>query len=365
MAIRTRHEWIHELSMESEAIAEMGIDGVLKDRELITDAFNLANCDDHRRLIIRVTQELAINSFSSKENLRNLLAGLIGRRTYGAFAELAAYDWLTRRHIRIATQVEMSSNDTLALSGATLDGRLEHSGAYFEVKAFGSNGRLAQRLKERLEEEIIDMQVLIEESWDLSFDTFQELIEAAPRIATELREKRWVQKGRMRIRIEPKKPVTVSMRSHAPYHLAEENALYPFVDAKQFTRNNPFILIFVVHPWFNGLSIHNDFGGVDTTFTRSLARRAFMQFSNDSTPLRSIAGEVSPDATFGDASRLLSAMLFINVWPKKPEDNATYQPPSWVYLNPRATHRIDSGSMGIFRTHETALYIDDFSGDDY
>jgi hypothetical protein len=72
-------------------------------------------------------------------------------------------------------------------------------------------------LKERLEEEIPDEQVLVEESWDLSFETFSELIRSASNIAAELRQKKMVPKGRLRIRLVPKQPVTVPMRHADPY----------------------------------------------------------------------------------------------------------------------------------------------------
>jgi hypothetical protein len=366
MTVRTNHEWIQKLAAESDLVADMQLETILKNANLDTDAFKLANSDAHCNLVTRAIRELLTNNFSSKENARNLLCNLIERQTYGAFAELAAYDWLTRSHVAIATQVAMTSSDVLATKGSALDGKIEHAGTYFDVKAFGSNGRLAQRLKERLEKEIPDEQVLIEESWDLSFEMFRDLIEAAPNIAAELKQKRMVRKGRMHIRLEAKKPVTVSMRRVDPYHLAKENALYPFRDAKQFTRNSPFILIFVVHPWFNALSIHNDFAGVDTTFTRSLARRAFMQFSVDPTPLTSIAKHVPAAVTLADASRLLSAIFFVNVWPKEADPTITYAMPSCLYLNPRATHRLTQGSAALFRGQSpNSTYIDDFSNDDY
>jgi hypothetical protein len=75
----------------------------------------------------------------------------------------------------------MTPSDVLATNGSRLDGKIEYDGTYFEVKAFGSNGRLAQRLKERLEEEIPDEQVLVEESWDLSFETFSDLRDQKPK----------------------------------------------------------------------------------------------------------------------------------------------------------------------------------------
>ena len=110
----------------------------------------------------------------------------------------------------------------------------------------------------------------------------------------------------------------------------------------------------------------NDFGGVDTTFTRALARRAFIQFSTNPAPLTSIAKGVPEDVTIADASRLLSAIFFINVFP---EDAAAGTPsllPSWLYLNPRATHRLSPISVAHFRApNPNRIYIDDFSNDDY
>jgi hypothetical protein len=118
-----------------------------------------------------------------------------------------------------------------------------------------------------------------------------------------------VQKGRLRIRLEAEKPVTVTSRQVNPYCLARENAFLPYKDAQQFTRNKPFILIFVVHPWFNAGSIGVEPAGADTAFTRSLARRAFMQFSTDSTLLNTICDNVPSDVTLAEASRLLSAIF--------------------------------------------------------
>ena len=364
--IKTSHEWIGKLANQSVAIAEMRLETDIKNVDLDADALNLANCDAHCRLIVRAIDELTNKNFSSIEDARNLLCNLIGRNTYGAFAELAAYEWFTRCNVGITTQVEMASSEVLSKNGSTLDGKINHNNTYFDVKAFGFNGQLARRLKERLEKEITDEQVFIEGSWDISIEKFSELIESAPRIAVDLRRERMLQFGRLRIRLEIKKPVSISSHTIEPYCLARENALYPFKFAKQFTRNNPFILIFVIHPWFNSLSIHDDFAGTDTTFTRSLVRRAFMQFTSDSTPVNSICDNVPSEITLADASRFLSAIFFVNVWPLDADPNMTYRLPSWLYLNPRARHRITPQQVRYFQDdNPNGTYIDDFVDDDY
>jgi len=333
----------------------MGLATTVADATLNPDALNLANCDTHCRLIGRAVDKLITNEPQSRDRVRDLVANLIQRNTYGAFAELAAYEWLARCNVLIEPQVAMKATEVLSANGSTLDGKITHCGIYFDVKAFGSNGRLANRLKERLEEEIVDEQVLVEDSWDLSFELFEELIRSASSLAAELRQKRLVRRDRLHICLEPKKQITVSSRHVDPYRLAKENALFPFRDAKQFTRTNPFILIFVAHPWFDAGSLHGDFAGGGTTFTRSLARRAFMQFSNDATPLDSVCRGVSDGMTLAEASRLLSGMFFVNVWPLETM-------PSWLYSNPRAKHRIPN--LSLFRLNNST-YIDYFADDDY
>jgi hypothetical protein len=364
--LQTRHEWIAKLAAASSAIASMHVGEGLEDARLENDAVNLANCDAHCRLVVRAIENLVLSGASTQDSARNLLRNLIGPNTYGFFAELAAYDWLMRCNVRIETQVDMSADDVLAANGSTLDGKIVHDGTHFDVKAFGFNGHRVERLKEKLEASFPSEQVLIEESWDLSMETFFDLLKSAPDVANKLKKDRIFREGRMRIRLAPKAPVTVTMRGGEPYHLAKENALYPFKYAKQFTRNAPFILIFVVHPWFNAQAIHRDFAGVDTTFTRSLARRAFMQFSNDPSSLQAVCRGVAAKVTMADASRLLSAIFFVNVWPLDADPSIDYLMPSWLYINPRATHCLTRGRLELFRANNPhGTSVDDFADDDY
>ena len=197
-------------------------------------------------------------------------------------------------------------------------------------------------------------------------ERFFDLLKSASDIANKLRKDRIFREGSMLIRLAPKAPLTISMHGSDPYYLAKENALYPFRYAKQFTRNTPFILIFVVHSWFNALSIHNDFAGEDTKLTRSLARRAFMQFSNDPRSIQTVCGGAVANVTMAEASRLLSAIFFVNVWPSDADPSIDYLMPSWLYINPRATHRLTRWRLGFFRaSNPNGTYIDDFADDDY
>ncbi|BBP00214.1 hypothetical protein [Sulfuriferula nivalis] len=366
MQISTTGDWIDKLAAASDVISAMNLKSLIKNSQLNNNALNLASCDAHCNLIVRATDELVKKRFSTNKNTSDLLCNLIGKNTYGAFAELAAYDWLARCYTTIDTQIHMPANEVLSKNGSTLDGKIKLYETYFDVKAFGFNGHLVQRLKELLEDLIPNEQILIEESWDISSEKLQELIKSASSIAVELKEKNMMQFGRLKIRLVQKSPVSISSRIIDPYLLAQENALYPFKYAKQFTKNAPFVLIFVIHPWFNSLAIHNDFSGIDTAFTRSLARRAFMQFSTDMTPANTVCSSVADDVTLSDASCLLSAIFFVNVWPLDADSSIAHQMPSWLYLNPRARHRISVNQLSLYRANNpNGVHIDDFSSDNY
>jgi hypothetical protein len=366
LKIATCHEWILDLAAQSPAIAGMKLDSIIASTAVLNEhGLNLANCTAHRRLIVEAVDGLLAARPMATEHVSKLLREVIYRNTYGAFAELAAYEWLARCHVRFEPQVPLSNIEVLGANGSTLDGKL-FGGPFFDIKAFGFHGRVAVKLQERLQREFLNEQVLISGSWDLALSTFQQLIESAAAIAEQLKSKRVFQLGPLTILLQPRRAVTVTSRVVDPYRLARENARYVFEDAQQFTRNAPFAIVYVIHPWFNAGAVGTDFAGADTMFTRAFARRAFMQFSGDMTPLGNICENVAPGTTIAEASRLLSAIFFINVWPPDADPDAPKRMPSWIYLNPRATHRMTMANVALFRAENiNGTLIDDFHDDDY
>jgi hypothetical protein len=84
------------------------------------------------------------------------------------------------------------------------------------------------------------------------------------------------------------------------------------------------------------------------------------------TPLDCIAQGGPSGLALADASRLLSAIFFVNVWPLEADPTITRPMPSWLYLNPRATHCLRRGSVNLFRANNPhGTHIDDFADDDY
>jgi hypothetical protein len=368
MRLRTRHDWIADLTSASTAIAAMKLDESIPDGSLETDGFNFANDQKHKAIIIRAVENLLRRPSASPETIKDIVKNLIRRDHYGRFAELSAYDWLLRCNIQISAQIPLTSTEVLGANGATLDGKADYVGFYFDIKAFGFHGNLARRLKERLEKELPGKVILIEESWDLSVEVFEKLISKAPEIARGLELRKSQSFDRLRIRMEDRKPVQMSAITIDPYLLASENAKYAFRFSNQFARNAPFFLIFVAHPWLSQGMFHHDFAGSDTTFTRSLARRTFMQFTNDTNVVNAVCSNAATDVTFADAAKLLSAIIFLNVWPSEayPTGASESSPaPVWVYLNPRAAHPITRDNARLFAEINPHIAIDDFVNDDY
>jgi hypothetical protein len=111
--LRTRHEWINSLAAECDALAGMRLDTTIENACLPPEAIALANCSAHCDLIRRSVNKLT-NPPQSKGHVRELVADLVQRKTYGAFAELAAYEWLARCNVLIEPQVRMTASDVLA-----------------------------------------------------------------------------------------------------------------------------------------------------------------------------------------------------------------------------------------------------------
>ena len=148
----------------------------------------------------------------------------------------------------------------------------------------------------------------------------------------------------------------MSVPTWGPYTQAEELRFYPFKQAAQFTTNKPFMLIFGYLRRFNPF-LHEDATGFTEKFFRSLARRAFIQLSNDPQPLSNFDERVK-GVTLGEASQLLSAIMFIDL------DSERYH----VFSNPRARNPIRRGIVNLtMDTHpvtDLASY-DDFEHDNY
>lgn len=276
------------------------------------------------------------------------------------------YDWFSRCSIRFTPQIPLNASEILGNNGATLDGKLELGGAYFDVKAFGFNAALAELLREKIQQNFPDKYVSINDSLDISIDDFGNLLQNVHIICEKLNKDGIYRLGPLRVHMTEKQVVNISSRGSSPYLLAKENALFAFKDANQFVTNAPFALIYVSHPWYSPGGIGDDFAHQDTIFTRSFARRAFIQFSQDQRSIGEICGKADASQTLGTASRLLSAIFFFNAWPREADKNQVKKLQTWAYFNPRAKHPFPRRIIGALRADNIhGLHVDDFVDDNY
>jgi hypothetical protein len=191
--IETTHEWASKLEAGSASLASVACRNLIPDKQLDADGFNLANCDAHSRMIVRGIEAVMNSSSAPNVTAKKLLSELLYRKTYGAFAEIAAYEYLSRCNMAFTPQVELTANDVLAESGSTVDGKL-WTGLYFDVKAFGFTGRLIATLKEKLQKEFPHDEVAIADSWDVPLIALSDLLANPAIVVDDLQHKRLYRK---------------------------------------------------------------------------------------------------------------------------------------------------------------------------
>lgn len=349
--ITTRHQWIDKLEKlipeirplqlhrKKDAVYAVERSGMRSYPD--ADAYNFSNSADHDVLVQRAVRSLLKRT--DENSVGHLLDELTSRKTYGAFSELAAYDWLDNAGITFTPQVKLEPEDVVNPNGSILDGQMELAGqvVYFDVKGFGFIDHKLERLRERLEKNFPGETVATEGVVSVSLQEVQDLLEAGfHQLVTELESLGRAQRGTLRFTRRPKSGVMFSESEHDPRRLAEENRAYAMRDRGQFTRQSPFVLFYIIHPWFSQGMLHQNFGGFVDEFTRSFAELTFKSFEQDTTPCEGIPKS--------EIMRLLSAVAFINVWPQK--STAEQRPSARVLLNPNARWPILAESFATVKT---------------
>jgi hypothetical protein len=367
--ILSRHQWIDELvklcpfisslnlkkGKDAAYMSRSGGQNVFQD----ADAYNLSNSAPHNQIIVESVN--ALRARTSDDVIRNLLGEVTFRNTYGAFSELAAYKWLADAGVDFMPQVAMAASDVLNPNGSIIDGEMtlpNNKQIFFDIKGFGFHAHKIKILNDRLEKSFVGKSILIEGAWDVSVESLQELMDhkGFTELVAELKLGSTVRRGLLELRIQDLRPVTVSAHSADPHKLAYENRDYPQRFAGQYTRNAPFILFFVIHPWFSQGELHQNFGGFVDIFTRELSRLAFLSFQNDQAPVAGVPRS--------DAAKLLSGLAFLNVWPKAGTDAPRPRPACRIYLNPIATNPLEhSNFSAIQRALGDDLVVERIYGD--
>jgi hypothetical protein len=338
--VKMTHDWLSRIEAYSPRVKSLALQTSIVNGTLGPDGLNFASNDVHVQLVARSAENLLATHAATEKQVKILLGELVHRtKTGGAFGELAAYEWFLRRAYPLKIQVPLGPVDLLGVNGSELDGVLNFPSGpvYFDIKSFGFADRLAEMLRQKLEDLLPGEQVTLEESWDIPIEDFERLLADFTNIAQTLASAKIYRCGRLAIVAKPKARFSVSQRVLDIDLLVDENSRYPFKYANKFTRKTPFILVFVIHPWLGSKELNINFCSFGGRLTSRIANLAFNRFVGDATPVSSFCDKA--DATpLNDAARLLSGILFLNVWPDGMQDKPPREKRSWLYINTHASN---------------------------
>ena len=236
-----------------------------------------------------LTKDLGLPSKKMKKMLRDLLAK---NTFYGSYYELGVYRWLNCNGVHYVPQPLVSQSDVLCQTGdVDLDGRFKFVDIYFDIKSFGFQYNLKERLRTCLQDEE-NLSVSIDGPMDHALRDIQTYaLEDRGNYQTLVKNLRATGTGEIR-KLDWKikvieVPINFATTFENSTRSAKKNRHYPFNFAKQFTRNAPFLLIFAFDHLFSK-TIHVNFANCSSTLFRSLCRRAFVQFKADKNAINSI-----------------------------------------------------------------------------
>ena len=365
----SRASWLKELAALSPSVNKLLATLELPDLDYkalssrtvnFTDAYNFAGSKPHNISLARCFDSLDKTGCSSALLTKFLTDLTGGRLTAGTLSELLVYDWLAQNGIPFQPQVRVTGRDILNPKGSDLDGNLRiSSDVYFDIKCFGFQEVMIERLCKRLMADIPNCRIAVESSWDVPVETLQDLLESGYGSLKEaLTTNTTVVRGPMRFVRRTPSRVQVSSRIIDPYRLAKEHASYPFRFAKQFTLAAPFIIIFAYHPWLGGLLMNENFADFTSIYTRALARRAFIQFLEDNSAVLNV--------TKAQASCLISGIGFLNISQLEIDSGNPDHTRFRLYTNPNALNPVPDLTIDYLQDSDPkAVQVERFVDDNY
>ena len=302
----------------------------------------------------------------------------------GAFAELAAYDYLNQRLMNLETSiykpikpnVTLGKTKTFALelggSAANLDGFIKDLSLYFDVKCFKAN---VTDILEGIYKELklhfgrTDFHISAEYALDISYEDFQE---KRNKLLQELKSSITPSKTtffnslimpNLSYRILWIAGIQTAERTYNAFSHAENFHRLLFKYANKFVKKKPTIIVLVVFPWYN--SVVTNFTNDNCKFYRALSRRVFCQYKHDKAKFKTFNSKFTGRHTIHKVSNYLSGIIFLedNTICSKVHDDTNVK--SYIYLNPNAVNPVAKSLSIEFILGLNYTDFDDFDYDNY
>jgi len=365
MAITTTHQLIGDLVAQAPFLKGLSLREHIPDYDFSEDMhlYSFANDAPTRRLVARVLAKLAKEDRINKRDVIPVISKLMSvRGFYGTYCQMMAYSWLQTNDVDFNAEVWLGSENLINDNDVALDGRFNATGAIFEVKALGIQNKLKSDFVEKLEQFFPAHIILVDGRDDASFsDIADKALSKTAEIAAELKRKDSliIEGLGWRVRKEKLgKKLYTTTSEFDPYLFAEQNKLFAYRHCSQFVITRPFVLTCVYSSDFGTSFLTTNFGGLRDVALRALARRTFIEFSENAEDVHKYDHKAGSGFTMGDACHALSALLFIEA---KSFDAS-------LYLNPNAANPLALSDIEkIFGAPlpSEMFHLDDFRHDNY
>lgn len=339
MKYKKSHELIAKIIVKEPSFQAMNLEKRIKDIELIEypELYNFSQNDKKIDEILVLLLKLMAENIISYNDASKYLVSLLSEKThYGFLCELMALSYMVRNNVKIRVEVEQENSKLLSSNSVALDGYIEEIDTFFDIKGFGVQSYAKIGFARLIEKEFPGSSVLISGDYDVSYDDINTFaFKDKNRVIDELRAtgKSKIDDIYWSLRLSNER-IRTSEGEFNPYREAENNKLFIFRKCSQFTVNSPFVLICAFDNQFNQ-NLTVNFGSHTDTMTRSIARRAFIEFKCSNEQAINVDKKCKPNVTLSDASLALSGILFLDMYNDK----------SWFYLNPNAKNKLDESAL--------------------
>ncbi len=308
-----------------------------------------------------------LNNAYQEEPSRTEVIGKVRRlaseRNYpGTLAELAAYDYFAAL-TRVEAEIKVPAARTLAFllpnrQESSFDIKLPEIGNVLaDVKSFSDVvsevvGKIIARTMPLAGVYRIDPSY----PYDLPYESVTPLfnaivagLQAAAAAGEPGYRHQHLPDLRFRFVADPPSRITTTEHTYSPERFLGERRYFVMNHFDQLMREEPNLLLYVVHPWFN--FVQCPFTG-NVEFYRECCRRIFHDLVIDTTLMRDAVPRKAPCVrmTVAETTRKLGAIMFLEDRTVEPPEDFDSNLPldavrGWLFVNPNCDQRNDAGDV--------------------